>query len=161
MALGLPINLMSVAAPPTQSTSAPAVTDSTAVQPAKSTGDTQDTSAGDSNSNTGNGSAQQQAFPARTATQAKPDRAAPNSVVSAQAQSDQDATLAAARRQAERGVDIARTKALIDSVAATPATGSALLERPNKVDRYAPPDPLPTAPILKKQAPRQIETPTS
>lgn len=39
-------------------------------------------------------------------------------------------------------MDIARTKALIDS----------LPDRPDRVDRYAPPDPLPTAPILRDKA---------
>lgn len=154
MALNIPVNLMSTAAPAlqTQTTSA-ATVDTAAIQPAGAAADTRGASTGGGNS-AGSGTGQQTFLAPRKAPQPKPDRAAPNSVVTAQAQSDLPAA-----QGAKPGMDIARTKAFTDSVAASAATNWQQMDRPKKVDRYAPPDPLPTAPILKGKAPRPAETP--
>lgn len=153
MALNIPVNLMGGATPPPQSQpSGEASSDSSAdntVQPTQESASSNGAATND-NSN-GKGSSEQQAQTTRprttaTNTPSDPSNADPTSIVSAQSADEQ---LATARRSAEYAQNVARTKAMIESVAATPAANSALLDQPQKVDRYAPPDPLPTAKILK------------
>ncbi|MEH6646610.1 hypothetical protein [Sulfitobacter sp.] len=150
MALNIPVNLMSTIAPPTQAQSASNTAetggDTNTIQPVAKSGNTRGASTG-SDSNAGYGTAYHKA------SIPKPEGAEPKSVVSAQAQAASGNQIDTAKE-----TDIARTKALIASVAAAPATLNELADRPNKVDRYAPPDPLPTAPILKTPAPKPFRT---
>jgi len=151
MALNIPINLTGINAAPAASqtnlspnSSGAGPTDAVQPAPPSSAG----SGAAKNDSSGGQPSNQQQA-----ATTRRPPQAAPTSILAAQTQETSDDSLAAARLSAERAQDAARTKALIEAVAATPADRSGLLDRPKQVDRYAPPDPLPTAPILKQSAP--------
>jgi hypothetical protein len=149
MALNIPVNLMSTVAPPTQAQSASSTADTgdaNIIQPAAKSADTRGASTG-SGSNAGYGNGHHKASIPR------PEGAEPKSVVSAQAQ-------AASGNQADttKETAIGRAKALIASVAAAPASRDELADRPSKVDRYAPPDPLPTAPILKTPAPKPFRT---
>lgn len=162
MAVNLPINLMSKAAPPLQSQhlSGPSETGVTAVQPTAASAATRDASSGDTN---GQGSSQQQALTAKRPvppppSQATPDNADAKSVVTAQTQNAPDDGLAAARRFAEANQQSARTEALIQSISVAPKAPALVAEKKetdapkaqaSELDRFAPPDPLPTAPILK------------
>ena len=150
MALNISVNLMSTVSPPKQAQStaniAAAGADVNAIQPAGASADTRGASTG-SGADTGHGSAYQKS------AKRQPDSAEPKSVIRAQAQADADSRTSAARE-----MDIVRNKALIDGIAATHTPVDELSERPNKVDRYAPPDPLPTAPILKTPAPKPVWT---
>lgn len=92
------------------------------------------------------GSPEQQAQtikPRRVMPQSKtPNRAEPASVLGAQTKSKRDVAQSDKEMATVQGMDLERTKALIDPVQ----------DRPNRLDRYAPPDPLPTAPILRDKA---------
>lgn len=169
MALNIPVNLMSVAIPPPQqSVSAPAdtaVSSAAAVQPAAASSNTSNTF---TNNGNGQGASGQQAQTAKQSAAPQPSRAAPDkaeakSVVTAQIGNSpfsEDGGLSAARRAAEANQATARTDALVKSIGAAPKETSITLEKPeqeeaptakrqSEIDRYAPPDPLPTAPILK------------
>lgn len=156
MALNIPINLTGTnAAPPAsqtaQSPNSSGGEQTDAVQPAPPS--SAGSGAAQNDSSSGQPSNQQQAAATR-----RPPQAAPTSILAAQTQKPSDDGLAAARLSAERAQDAARTKALIEAVAAAPADRSGLLDRPKQVDRYAPPDPLPTAPILNNSAPKPVKT---
>lgn len=145
MALNIPVNLMNTAAPPAQTTTVQPNAVQTngssavvAVQPASASSNSRGTA------NDGGGmhrnSAEQQAlmFKART-TQAPakaPDRAAPNSIVTAQ-------TRSAAQEPS------GRAEKAISAPEPAPAHTT---PRQSELDRYAPPNPLPTAPILQLAA---------
>ena len=157
MALNIPINLMGTNAAPatsqsSQSPNASGAEQNDAVQPAPPA--SAGSNAAENDNSGGQPSNQQQ-----TAITRRPPQAEPTSVLAAQIEpSKDDNGLTAARLSAERAQDAARTKALIEAVAATPADSTSLLDRPTQVDRYAPPDPLPTAPILNQTAPTPIKT---
>lgn len=169
MALNIPVNLMSVAIPPPQS-SAPAPTDAavggaTAVQAA--TASTNSSSAFTNNGN-GQGPSGQQAQTSKQSSASQPAKVAPDkanakSVVTAQIEkrsADAVGGLTTARRTAEANQAAARTDAMLKTIGDAPKETSITLEKPeqdeaptekrqSEIDRYAPPDPLPTAPILK------------
>ena len=92
----------------------------------------------------------------------QPPKAEAKSVVTAQIENRpprEDSDLSTARRAAEANQAAARTDALVKSMGESPKETSITLEKPeqeeapikrqSEIDRYAPPDPLPTAPILK------------
>jgi hypothetical protein len=130
MALNIPVNLMNVVVPVSQS---PAESSGgiAAIQPAAGSAANRNTSA-DSGSGfgAGNGGTDQQVLMSKLrATLAKtttPDRAEPKSIVAAQ------------------------TAPVAKESGTTPSqkTQSTSEPRVSELDRYAPPDPLPTAPIL-------------
>lgn len=116
----------------------------TAVQPTAAGTDTQSSANGSGGRTTsGRGSAEQQAQtvkPRRVFPQSKtPNRAEPALVLGAQTKSKRDVAPPDKVTTTVQGMELARNKALIDPVQ----------DRPNRLDRYAPPDPLPTAPILR------------
>lgn len=99
---------------------------------------------------------------------ATPAKASASSVITAQTQPAQGTDLAAARRTAEANQRTAQTEALIAGIATAPEVPDLVparqeaaagvgetteaqdkTRRASEIDRYAPPDPLPTAPILK------------
>lgn len=155
MALNIPINLMSAGTPPASSQTAEPQTgpeQSASVQPSAQSSASGD-AAGNNNNSSGQASSEQQAATRRAS------RAVPDSVVTAQAKEGAADVVDERRQGAVRAQDAARTKALIDAIAVTPADKGGLLDRPKEVDRYAPPDPLPTAPILAKAPPTAIKPP--
>ncbi len=144
MALNIPFNLASITTLQSQPNSMAAIVASaakvTTVQPAGSGADTRGaTSDGAGDRGQSGGTHWLQMSKPRTPMMVKPDRATPTSVVNAQTQGGHSA-------------EIAQARATFDSAATAPATNESIEDRPNKVDRYAPPDPLPTAPILKHRA---------
>lgn len=157
MALNIPINLMGVTSPSAAGTSEAglsAIAPETAVQP---TGASTDSQAAAQDGNTGGQASREQHAATYNRPPKSPDNAQTQSVVTAQASASQSAT-DDARLAAKAFQQDARTKALIESVSATSAEPSALFTRSEKVDRFAPPLPLPTAPILKGEAPTPIKT---
>lgn len=174
MALNIPVNLMSTAAPPASAAPAstagvseagpPTIAPASTVQPTRESTDSQ-ASAQDGNTGGQASSEQQSAANARPSSgppSTSPDKAQTQSVVAAQTNETSEMlnaeSLLNARDRAEHYQQDARTKALIESVSATSSQPSALLERTDKIDRYAPPVPIPTAPILKGEAPTAIKT---
>jgi len=157
MSFNIPVNLMNTVAPAAQNQQPPSGSEeappSQTVQPAGGAQDTQGTSP-DTGANANSGQRDTQQPPRPIPAEA----ASVSAAITAQAADTRNTELDAARAAAQRGVDMARTQALIDSIAATPTAKTDLLERPEKLDRYAPPDPLPTAPILTKSAPTAIKT---
>jgi hypothetical protein len=159
MALNIPINLMSTGSPPAPSQSADgptsAVQSASALTAAPTSGSG---SAAANDNNSGQASSQQQA-----ATLKRPTRAEPNSVLSAQTNEPAkgNSSAGAASPSVERAQDAVRAKALLDAVAVTPAEADGLMDRPKQVDRYAPPDPLPTAPILAQATPKAVKPATA
>lgn len=139
MAMNIPVNLMATAVPPTQVQTAAAIESVTAsmIQPAMgSAGARGATADGGAGSSAGKGQAEQrvkalmqQSSSASAAI--TPDRAEPNSVVTAQA----SPASAQQKQPAE--------KASVPQVRQQPQS---------ELDRYAPPNPLPTAPILQLAA---------
>ncbi|MGJ8597286.1 hypothetical protein [Sulfitobacter sp.] len=134
MALNIPVNLMNTAAPPIQSTGTGTLATDTvsvsAVQPTSAGANTRGTTADGGGLN--KGSAEQQAliFKQRAAHSdvKSPDKAEPKSVIAAQTQTDQPVRLTAE---------------------GAPANPAPIGPRQSELDRYAPPNPLPTAPILQ------------
>lgn len=115
-----------------------------AVQPTGAGADTQSAANGSGGGTTsGQGSAEQQAQtvkPRRVMPQStRPSRAEPASLLGAQANSQDYFTSPDTNALIVQSKGIAQTKAFTQPVQ----------DRPDRVDRYAPPDPLPTAPILK------------
>lgn len=172
MALNIPVNLMSTSAPPAAAVSTvgtseagpPTSAPTNTVQPTSESANSQ-ASAEDANTG-GQASTEQEAQtnkrPMSGPPSSSPDNAQTQSIVAAQTTNVADSInaegLSQARAATEPNQQDARTKALIQSISATASLPSAVLERTDKVDRYAPPDPLPTAPILKGEAPTPIKT---
>lgn len=129
MALNIPVNLMNAAVPQIQSIGSQDALTITAIQPSAGSKGARGASSDGGGMNRGSSAQQALLFPQRT-TQA-PDRATPKSVVTAQTQSS---------GQEPTGVTTngASPKIL------TPETPPQ-----SELDRYAPPNPLPTAPILQ------------
>lgn len=140
MALNIPVNLMATALPPTQAQTAPDATVNsttlTSIQPASGGAASRGTASdGGAGSGANGSSAQQfqavlrraQSAPAQTT----PDRAEPKSIVTAQTAPPQPK---AAEQPAK---------------AQTPQTEVTIR---SELDRFAPPNPLPTAPILQLAA---------
>lgn len=97
-------------------------------------------------------SQQQSSAAALARTSNSTTRAEPRSVVNALAEAPEDAAAVnRARQSAEFSMEQARTKAMIDSVAVVQEQPD-LFEPRERVDRYAPPDPLPTSDVLKRSA---------
>jgi len=154
MALNIPINLMSVAASPAQHTTyrADPITGtgaSGAIQPAASSAGARGASTDGSNGY-GQGPAGQQALAAKNRQHMKaaedkppPDRAEPKSIVTAQLENLPGATLVAFGADTERDQPEKSPEIASDIVAPEAAP-----RRQSELDRFAPPDPLPTAPIL-------------
>lgn len=134
MALNIPVNLMNTAAPPIQPSVAndeANTTAVTAVQPTSGSATTHDTASDGGGMN--RESAQQQALIFQQRATLKlattPDKAEPKSIVAAQTGGTEPA------QPAEQ------TKAKAPDA-----------PRQSELDRYAPPNPLPTAPILQLAA---------
>lgn len=150
MALNIPFNLASIAAAQSQqqgmAAGAASAAKTATVQPAASGADTRG-AASDGEHSKGQGAGQHwlQLAKPRTSMMATPDRAAPTSIVSAQTQDQHNK---AALQSGPK----------YDSAATSSAASDSTTHRPDRVDRYAPPDPLPTAPILKHMtaAPKQV-----
>lgn len=147
MAYTMPVNLMTTAAPATAAHSNLSgiadVNAQTAVQPAPASTGSQ--SAASDHNTGGQASSQQQALLHQSAslTSAQPDKAESQSIVTAQS------TTAAQPAAANQEHSPALEKAMVDGLAATQPESAMQSERVEKLDRYAPPDPLPTAPVLK------------
>ena len=137
MALNIPVNLMNTAAPPIQSSATSDAANSTntvtTIQPTSSSASTCDTGAEGGGMN--RESAQQKALMIQQRVTlrlpAAPDKAEPKSVVAAQA-------------------DRAKPEQPIEKAETLTKTPDGL--RQSELDRYAPPNPLPTAPILQLAA---------
>jgi hypothetical protein len=130
MALNIPVNLMSTAVPNNHA-SGPAETGTAAagmVAPTAASARAGDTSPRSGGGEFGQGGADRQMLMAKLrstlAVAQRPDGAEPTSILTAQT--------APAKEQAPGG----------------PAQTSEAAPRSSELDRYAPPDPLPTAPIL-------------
>jgi hypothetical protein len=133
MALNIPVNLMSTLAQPalisSGTSAAPQAEGVGAVAPMKSTSHSRDSASG---AGTGQDSNSQQMLMAHMRmTLSVPDRAEPNSIVTALTASPQPTPVRTERSQTTSNTEGAR---------------------PRELDRYAPPDPLPTAPILQAAA---------
>lgn len=127
MALNIPVNLMNATASVSQPTTTTETIDMTqTVQPASAgTGARNAASGGGGGYATADDSLPSKTFFAKRAGTVTPDKAEPKSVVTAQTASTDKPTL--------------------------PQTSQATQSDPpvSELDRYAPPDPLPTAPILQ------------
>lgn len=147
MAYTMPVNLMTTAAPATAAQSNLSgianINAQTAVQPAPASTGSQ--SAASDHNTGGQASNQQQAliYKRATLTSAQLNKAEPQSVVTAQS------ATAAQQTALKQEPNAALEKAMVDSLAATQPETAGQSERVEKLDRYAPPDPLPTAPVLK------------
>ncbi len=131
MALNIPVNLMNTVTPLSQPPTAVGTEPSVApIQPASGSADTRNNASDDS----GARSSEQQALLSKrmpsTGTADTPNRAEATSIVTAQVTPKGDPS-----KQ--------------EQPAQTPKQASA---RQSEIDRYAPPDPLPTAPILQAAA---------
>ena len=133
MALNIPVNLMNTTVPPTQSADAKNTANLTAIQPTAGNTDATD-ARGTASDGMNRGSSEQLALIFQQRTTQAPDKADPKSVVTAQTQSDGQEP-----KQAVTEVELAKIP--------TPDT-----PRQSELDRYAPPNPLPTAPILQLAA---------
>jgi len=141
MAFGLPFNLVSMTAvlsqPNTQVTLHADSTRATTVQPSTSGTGTQGAASDGAHNRNQSGATDWPRMPrAQTSLTVTPDRAASKSVINAQIHLRQP-------------TQTAHPQAKFDSLGITPATDYVMTDLPRKVDRYAPPDPLPTAPILR------------
>ena len=164
MAINIPVNLISVAIPlPQQSASQSEGTNAVGgvatVQPTTASSNTSGTF---TNNGSGQNPSEQQAQASKKSPDPQPPKAEAKSVVTAQIENrppSEDSDLSTARRAAEANQAAARTDALVKSMGESPKETSITLEKPeqeeapikrqSEIDRYAPPDPLPTAPILK------------
>jgi hypothetical protein len=139
MALNIPVNLMSTAAYITQTHAVASAADATVIRPASDSGGSRDTSAD------GGGGSTEQANKVRRALLSKrlagpvnapvpaPDKAEARSVVTAQGTPSMPALV---------------TRDPLNAGGSNTASGVPETPHQSEMDRYAPPDPLPTAPIL-------------
>jgi hypothetical protein len=134
MALNIPVNLMNKLAYVTQVQSTLTAADTTIVQPTPAGAGAYNSAAnGGGNSAGRDNTAQTQRLSARAPApngDVMPDRAEPKSVVTAQGTPSMPLVLS-------------------HRSSATPAPSDTPERRLSELDRYAPPDPLPTAPILR------------